>query len=67
MNKIMLAGASALAFAAALPALAQTTPAPAVAAANNPLLKDWAGRDGGVPPWDQVKPELFKPSGASPQ
>jgi len=57
-----MAGASALVLVAALPALAQTPPSPAVAAANNPLLKEWAGRDGGVPPWDQVKPELFKPA-----
>ncbi len=57
-----MAGASALVLVAALPAMAQTSPAPAVAAANNPLLKEWSGRDGGVPPWDQVKPELFKPA-----
>jgi hypothetical protein len=25
----------------------------------NPLLADWTGPYGGVPPWDQVKPELF--------
>ncbi|WP_162888042.1 M3 family metallopeptidase [Sphingomonas mesophila] len=38
-------------------------PAEPVAAAvpvpNNPLLADWTGPYGGVPPWDQVKPELF--------
>jgi peptidyl-dipeptidase Dcp len=64
VNKLMLAGASALAFVAAVPAAAQpaaTTPA-ITAAANNPLLKEWSGRNGGVPPWDQVKPELFKPA-----
>jgi len=34
------------------------TPA-AVAVPNNILLADWTGPYGGVPPWDQVKPELF--------
>ncbi len=60
----MLAGASALAFVVALPALAQTgatTPAIA-AAADNVLLKEWTGPYGGVPPWDKVSPELFKPA-----
>jgi peptidyl-dipeptidase Dcp len=62
LRKIIMAGASALAFAAAVPAVAQTTTPAITAAANNPLLKEWAGRDGGVPPWDQAKPELFKPA-----
>jgi peptidyl-dipeptidase Dcp len=31
--------------------------APAVP--NNILLADWTGKYDGVPPWDQVKPELF--------
>ncbi len=39
-------------------AFAQTNP-PAAAQANNPLLADWTGPYGGVPPWDKVKPELF--------
>ncbi len=26
---------------------------------DNLLLKDWSGPYGGVPPWDQVKPEMF--------
>jgi len=34
------------------------TPA-AIAVPNNILLADWSGPYGGVPPWDQVKPELF--------
>jgi peptidyl-dipeptidase Dcp len=25
----------------------------------SPLLAEWSGPYGGVPPWDQVKPELF--------
>jgi len=58
----MLAGASALAIVAAALALAQSAATPAVAAAGNVLLKQWTGRDGGVPPWDQVRPELFKPA-----
>jgi peptidyl-dipeptidase Dcp len=32
---------------------------PAVTVPNNILLADWAGPYDGVPPWDQVKPELF--------
>ncbi len=31
----------------------------AVAVPNNPLLGEWTGPYDGVPPWDQVKPELF--------
>jgi len=65
LKKIVLAGASALAFAAVAPAAAQAPAQPAVAAANNPLLKEWTGPYGGVPPWDQVKPELFKPAYAA--
>ncbi|MDO9487936.1 MAG: M3 family metallopeptidase, partial [Sphingomonadaceae bacterium] len=62
MNNFLLAGASMLVLIAAMPVAAQTAAAPAVAAATNPLLKEWTGRDGGVPPWDQVRPELFKPA-----
>ncbi len=62
MNNFLLAGASALAFAAILPVAAPTAAQPAVAGAENPLVAVWTGRDGGVPPWDQVRPELFKPA-----
>ncbi|HXT19600.1 MAG TPA: M3 family peptidase, partial [Thermoanaerobaculia bacterium] len=31
----------------------------AATAANNPLLAPWSGPYGGVPPFDQIKPELF--------
>ncbi|WP_329958578.1 M3 family metallopeptidase [Sphingomonas sp. Leaf37] len=56
MRHILLAaGASAL---MATSAFAQTNP-PAAAQATNPLLADWTGLYGGVPPWDKVKPELF--------
>jgi peptidyl-dipeptidase Dcp len=33
--------------------------APAIVAPDNILLADWTGPYDGVPPWDQVKPELF--------
>jgi peptidyl-dipeptidase Dcp len=36
--------------------------APALAADPNPLLADWTGPYGGVPPFDRVKVELFKPA-----
>jgi peptidyl-dipeptidase Dcp len=40
--------------------LRRTDAAPATAVvSNNVLLKEWTGPYGGVPPWDQVKPELF--------
>ena len=34
--------------------------AAAVAVPDNILLADWTGPYDGVPPWDQVKPELFR-------
>jgi peptidyl-dipeptidase Dcp len=37
-----------------------TQSAPPVGAqSTNPLLAEWTGPYGGVPPWDKVKPELF--------
>jgi peptidyl-dipeptidase Dcp len=57
---LLLGGAAAIALAAAMPAFAATDAAPATAVvSNNVLLKEWTGPYGGVPPWDQVKPELF--------
>ena len=38
------------------------TPPPVVAAADNPLLATWTGPYGGVPPFDKVKVEHFKPA-----
>ena len=38
-----------------------TAQAPATAA-TNPLLQEWTGPYGGVPPWDKVSPALFKPA-----
>ncbi|MBA2356559.1 MAG: hypothetical protein H0V80_18060, partial [Acidobacteria bacterium] len=29
---------------------------------QNPLLREWTGPYGGTPPWDQVRPDLFKPA-----
>ena len=56
---MLLGGAAAIALAA-VPAVAASQPATATAAvANNVLLKEWTGPYDGVPPWDQVKPELF--------
>ena len=36
-----------------------TEPVPASAASLNPLLSEWTGPYGGIPPWDRVRPELF--------
>jgi peptidyl-dipeptidase Dcp len=57
---MLLGGAAAIALAAAVPANAadQATTATAMVS-NNALLKEWSGPYDGVPPWDQVKPELF--------
>ena len=38
---------------------AQPVPAEVAVVPNNPLLAEWTGPYQGVPPWDQVKPELF--------
>ncbi|HXT52387.1 MAG TPA: M3 family peptidase, partial [Thermoanaerobaculia bacterium] len=40
-------------------AAAAAAPAATAAVAANPLLDPWAGAYGGVPPFDQIKPELF--------
>ena len=49
--------ASAVALMASTSVVAQVAPATTTAA--NPLLADWTGPMGGVPPWDKVRPELF--------
>ncbi len=65
MRRFILAGASLIALAACASSAYKTAvPAPpqtpaVVAPAPNPLLAAWTGPYGGVPPWDQVKPELF--------
>ena len=55
-RSVLLAGAAVAATAAAAPALA------AVEGGANPLLQPWKGPYGGVPPFDQVKLEHFKPA-----
>lgn len=53
------------------PATQAPTPAPSAAKAEAPkppeptiedLLAEWKGPHGGVPPWDQVRTELFQPA-----
>src|SRR6186713_2410914 len=57
---MLLGGAAAMALATAVPADAADQATTATAAvASNALLQDWTGPYDGVPPWDQVKPELF--------
>ena len=56
------AGAIALALIAS-PVTSHAQPTtPSRSSTDNPLLKEWTGPYGGVPPWDAVKPELFKPA-----
>ncbi len=77
MRKLFLAGFGAAALASAAcetppppkaPPAAPTAapppapPPPAAPAANNPLLDKWAGAYGGVPSYDRVKVEQFKPA-----
>lgn len=59
LNRLVAAGLAVLAFCA-LPVTTSAQPAAASAPAANPLLQQWTGPHGGVPPWDQVRPELFK-------
>ena len=64
MKTILLGGAAAIAFAAAVPAFAADQAAATASAAtavvpDNILLKKWTGPYDGVPPWDQVKPAQF--------
>jgi peptidyl-dipeptidase Dcp len=37
-------------------------PSAATTTVTNPLLQEWTGPYGGVPPWDKVSPTLFKPA-----
>ncbi|MBS0297202.1 MAG: M3 family metallopeptidase [Proteobacteria bacterium] len=69
MRKILLATASAAALLAvtagpadAAKAKRHHAAAPAPKPADNPLLADWAGPHGGVPPFDKVKVSDFKPA-----
>jgi peptidyl-dipeptidase Dcp len=54
---LVLLGAAALVTAAASARAAKTKPT-----SKNPLLAPWTGPYGGVPPFDEVKLELFKPA-----
>ena len=56
MLTIMLIGASAAALGAFIADRRPPGPQPAPA---NPLTAPWSGPYGGVPPWDQARPELF--------
>ncbi len=61
-SAFLLAGCATNATSNARTAAADAPPAaatPAVAVPDNILLADWTGPHGGVPPWDQVRPELF--------
>src|SRR5687767_6514116 len=53
-----------LALGAGLAALLCAAPSPAApeATVQNPLLAPWTGPHGGVPPFDRVKVEHFKPA-----
>lgn len=55
--RILLLAAASLAALFMTSAFAQA--AAAAPAVTNPLLVDWTGPYGGVPPWDKVKPDLF--------
>ncbi|HJQ35548.1 MAG TPA: M3 family metallopeptidase [Thermoanaerobaculia bacterium] len=44
------------------PVAETTQPSPPAPAETNPLLASWSGPYGGVPPFDQVKVEHFKPA-----
>lgn len=67
MRYHLLAGASILTLTATACASAGTSTAPGTAAPTienaavtaNPLLAEWTGPYGGVPPWDRVRPEDF--------
>jgi peptidyl-dipeptidase Dcp len=63
LTNVLLTSATTLAFlASAVTINAQTGAVPSTSPSDNPLLAEWQGPYGGVPPWDAVKPELFKPA-----
>ena len=59
MSRFLVPGAALLALVAAGTAQARST---AEARVTNPLLAPWTGPYGGVPPFDKVKVEDFKPA-----
>ena len=60
-TQVFGAGMSVVALLAAVPATS-AAPATEPASAANPLLAPWTGPYGGVPPFDEVKVEHFKPA-----
>ncbi len=61
MTQSAPAGLAVLGLLAFSVTAAAQPPAPTPADAN-PLLQEWTGPYGGVPPWDAVQPALFKPA-----
>ena len=45
--------------AASAPAPVQVSPQAQEVLRTNPVIREWTGPYGGVPPWDQVRPEHF--------
>ena len=62
MNRFLLASASLLALVALSPAAKAQSSTPTANDSGNVLLQPWTGPYDGVPPWDKVRPELFKPA-----
>ncbi len=60
MKTLITTTSAALLLAATAVQAADMNTAPAAAA--NPLTQPWTGPYGGVPPWDKVKVEYFKPA-----
>ena len=59
---LVLLFVSALTALMANDSIKQTVSAGKLAADPNPLLGEWAGPYGGVPPFDKVQVALFKPA-----
>jgi peptidyl-dipeptidase Dcp len=59
MLTIIIIAASVIALAAISSADEPTVPSQPPNNRSNPLVAPWIGPYGGVPPWDQAKPELF--------
>ncbi len=61
MSRPLLAAAACAAALLAMPLMANAT-TPTATTDNNPLLQPWVGPYGGVPPFDKVRVEQFKPA-----
>ena len=60
---VLLVTIEALVLLTGCASMTPQTPAPSsvsVPVTSNPLLAQWAGPFGGVPPWDQTSPERFR-------